>query len=151
MFLPQKHGDGFFAVSNEQTDLPSHIIICTLVWTATSSQPLSLESIWQLLRYSGPPQLPVSRILLILCLLPPYTWRLCLMDQGATMWCLFCWNGQIALVHGRANAAIMEESMCYCKKKVVQRSEAFLQWLDLQQLHIPWDPGGLSVCEQTAA
>jgi len=73
MFLPQKHGDGFFTVSNEPTDLPVHIIICTIVWTATSSQPLYLASIWQLLRYSGPPQLPVSWILLILCLLPPYT------------------------------------------------------------------------------
>ena len=46
----------------------------------------------------------------------------------------------------------MEEPMqqlwkkaCVTVKKVVQRSIAFLQRLDLQQLHIPWDPGGLSV------
>jgi len=90
MFLPQKHGDWFFTVSNEPTDLPVRIIICTIVWTATSSQPLYLASIWQLLRYSGPPQLPVSWILLILCY--GHTWRSCLVDQGATMWCLFCWN-----------------------------------------------------------
>ena len=51
----------------------------------------------------------------------------------------------------------MEEPMqqlwkkaCVTVKKVVQRSIAFLQRLDLQQLHIPWDPGGLSVWEQTA-
>ena len=144
MFLPQKHGDGFFTVSNEPTDLPVHIIICTIVWTATSSQPLYLATASLLRTTSIASKLNTADSMLW----PPYTWRSCLVDQGATMWYLFLLE--------RLNCPHPWKSQCsnYGRKYVLlskKSGTAFRSVLDLQQLHIPWDPGGLSMCEQTAA
>jgi hypothetical protein len=60
MFLP--HGVGFFAVSNEQTDLP---VTYNYMHTRLDCSALIFGK---------------------------YLATSCLMDQGATMWCLFCWN-----------------------------------------------------------
>ena len=148
MFLPQKHGDGFFAVSNEQTDLPvtynyMHTCLdCNFFSALIFGKHLATASLLRTTSIASKPDIADSMF--------TATVHLEVMSDGSRC------NHVVLILLERLNCPRPWKSQCsnYGRKYVLlskKSGTAFRSVLDLQQLHIPWDPGGLSVCEQTAA